>query len=254
MEIIKPPTDNLYKFVTIGSLGLVVFVLYYVQQEYGKMLERMSYFATTEYEFLREWAAQPEAPLPDMMLPVDGHEAWLSEEKKQWMPEPVEDWPPESGEFADLIAGSLVLTNYQRLPNADKLAVYFEQPDVLTFYKTGKRMSDADYETFSKNMALDQFKELMRPNTEYYQRQFDRLLALMHENGEAAASLVISKQQIWSLKWALICSIVLTVVGSFSWYWLFQRHQDVIVRCERETALLDLAVKKATSNPPRATP
>jgi hypothetical protein len=227
MDFLKPPTDNLYKFLAIAGLVLIGLAVYSYSNARNQELRAMQ-------------------DVQNALIPVFD----VKEEKLQYGPPFRLTRTKEPRDFGS-ISGSKqeydgycknfyqVIDNYWNGIEAatkDEMVEYFKRPVVVQFYQREKKMTPESYKEMVDKITLPEFweqtafeREVARLNLQHY----SKILSLSH----IARKTHLESEQIsfWS-NVGLWFGIAFTILGFGCWMVLVQRHQDAILKHEREYA------------------
>lgn len=233
MDTLKPPTDNLYKFLAITGIVLVAFCLYTKRQARKDLLVRVEAFRREETENTENLFLSKAQPIP-LMPPV------RSLEQPANLP---------TGDFllgnaherlvweAFLASEQKVAVANSSFPSNDEMVEYFKRPEAIDYFVNIKLVPKDEYDKFVQGVTMVRFIEMTAGEREFLlakRRGFQRLYQAVRPVWDAIddyESLSAHCDEGW--KWGL----GLTVFGFSLWWWKYQRYQDRLILAETEKAI-----------------
>ncbi len=226
MEFLKPPTDNLYKFIAIGGVAIIGVCLYVSTTVQSELFKAEQQFLKESIDRTEQYGEFPNSTLPFFRPLFDNIES------------PKVNFISRSPEDRDLFLNYLYqsrdsLRPKTAPPTPEEMDAYFQRQDVKDYFVIEKAMSSKTYEAMAQQMTLPRFNSMVKPQIDFFlkaERLINRRIMAMsefwgivdthlHHNSSAAMGAV--------------AGVCIAAAGFILWWIMVQRHEDRILLNKR---------------------
>jgi hypothetical protein len=233
MDFLKPPTDNLYKFLAIGGLVVIGFSLYTKHGARNDLIKVIDSFQKEQHGFAEQ-----------LLVPQITES--LRPPLRKWEPPDPPQGNYLTGDRADRDAWKVVFDNILEIsrknaapPTPTEMGEYFRRPEVLGYYMLYEGRPEGDFIKQGKTKSYPDFVDLIKDERQMWQSKFREILQFTHALDSTWAVIdeynaidAHSKVGFW-------VGVGMTVFGFGLWWGVLQRHQDKIVKREAKEVKTD---------------